>query len=143
VEDLLETPKQDTQVLLEDPLATVPRKYACTSRMANPVTQDDWIDLMRCDPDGFRAILAAMTAQQPPATAPLVQPAAAAAPRPILFRSNKANTPWQHEYVSSTMIGATIGTEACKAFIPKPWQPPTTNVTVELVNNFLDCVRSK
>jgi hypothetical protein len=33
--------------------------------------------------------------------------------------------------------------EARKAFIPKPWQPPMTNVTVEMVNNFLDHIRSK
>jgi hypothetical protein len=33
------------------------------------------------------------------------------------------------------MIGATIRTEARKVFIPKPWQPPMTNVMVEMVNN--------
>jgi hypothetical protein len=111
--------------------------------MANPVTQDDWIDLIRCDPKGYRA-LAALMATQPLAAAPPAQPAAAAAaaaPQLILFRSNKANTPWQHEYVSGTMIGATIRMEERKAFIPKPWQPPMTNVMVEMmVNNFLDHV---
>jgi Pyruvate/2-oxoacid:ferredoxin oxidoreductase delta subunit len=41
------------------------------------------------------------------------------------------------------MIRATIRMEARKAFIPKPWQPPMTNVMVETVNNFLDRVHSK
>jgi hypothetical protein len=80
---------------------------------------------------------------QPTAAAPPAQPAAAA-PRPILFQSNKADTPWQHEYISGTTIGATIRMEARKVFIiPKPWQPPMTNVTVKMVNNFLDRVQSK
>jgi hypothetical protein len=124
--DPLETPKQETQGPLEDPLATRQRGNTHTSR-------------------SFRA-LAALMATQPPAAAPPAQPAAAAAaaaPRPILFRSNKADTPWQHKYISGTTIGATICMEARKAFIPKPWQPPMTNVMVEMVNNFLDRIHSK
>jgi hypothetical protein len=33
--------------------------------------------------------------------------------------------------------------EARKVFIQKSWQPPLNNVMVEMVNNFLDRVRSK
>jgi Pyruvate/2-oxoacid:ferredoxin oxidoreductase delta subunit len=84
---------------------------------------------------------------QPPAAAPPTQPpaaaAAVAAPQPILFQSNKADTPWQHEYVSGTTIGANIRMEAHKVFIPKPWQPPMTNMTIKMVNNFLGRIRSK
>jgi predicted RNA-binding Zn-ribbon protein involved in translation (DUF1610 family) len=66
-------------------------------------------------------------AGQCPAAAPPAAPVAA--PRSIIFRSNKADTPWQHEYVRGTTIGTTICT--------------TTNMMVKMVNNFLDHVCSK
>jgi hypothetical protein len=96
-------------------------------------------------PKRFHVILMATVTQGivPAAPAPAPVQPAANAPCPILFCSNKADTPWQHEYISGTTIGATICTEACKAFIPKPWQPPMNNMMVKMVNNFLDRIRNK
>jgi hypothetical protein len=110
-----------------------------------PVSPQDWIDLIQCHPEGFCLILTATVAQGTAPAAPAPAPAqpAANAPRPILFCSNNTDTPWQHEYISRTTIGATICMEARKAFIPKPWQPPMNNVMVEMVNNFLDRIQNK
>jgi hypothetical protein len=139
---------EDLFSILINPLATVKKSNMSDPQQPNPlqpVTPQDWIDLIQCDPEGFHAILTAMVTQGivPAAPAPAPAQPATNAPRPILFRSNKADTPWQHKYVSRATIGVTICMEACKAFILKPWQPLTNNVTVEMVNNFLDHVQNK
>jgi hypothetical protein len=140
--------REDLFSVLIDPLVTVKKSNMLNPQQLDPlqpVSLQDWIDLIQCDPVGFHAILMATVAQGivPAAPAPAPAQPATNAPRPILFCSNKADTPWQHEYVSGTTIGATIRMEARKAFIPKPWQPPMNNVMVKMVNNFLDCIRNK
>jgi hypothetical protein len=140
---------EDRFLILIDSLATVKKSSmldpAQQTDPLQPVTPQDWINLIQHNPEGFCVILMATVTQgvapAPPARAS-TQPAANA-PRPILFCSNKADTPWQHEYISGTTIGATICMEACKAFILKPWQPLTNNMMVKMVNNFLDRVQNK
>jgi hypothetical protein len=138
---------KDLFSILIDPLATVKKKSNMLDPLRpdplQPVSPQDWINMIQRDPEGFRAILMATATQGIAPAAPAPAPAQPAnAPRPILFRSNKADTPWQHDYISGTTIGATICMEACKAFILKPWQTPTNNVTVKMVNNFLDRIQN-
>jgi hypothetical protein len=132
--DPLKTPKLETQGPLKDLLATRQRGNTRTSRMANPVTQDDWIDLIRLDPKGFRVLVALMATSSSSCcgstmtdSLPIEQCRHSLATRVHQRHYNRGHHPH----------GGTQGVH------PKTLAAPMTNVTVEMVNNFLDRVCSK